>query len=65
MRELLKEDSEYYVPAIIDHLSTERVMTSELIEGVTNSHAFFLLKQWSPLSFISQDTIDYISEHYS
>lgn len=34
MRKLLLNDQDYFVPNVIDHLSTERIMTSELIEGV-------------------------------
>lgn len=34
MRKFLENYEEYYVPKIIENLSTERIMTSELIEGV-------------------------------
>lgn len=34
MYNYLKDDEDYFIPKIIENLSTERIMISELIEGV-------------------------------
>lgn len=32
-RELLKDDSSFYVPEVVDNLSTKRVLTTEFVDG--------------------------------
>ncbi|KAI0983975.1 hypothetical protein GJ496_008827 [Pomphorhynchus laevis] len=41
-RSLLMDDTTYYVPSVINNLSTERVLTSEMVHGVTLEQAINL-----------------------
>ncbi len=43
MRKLLENDNRYYIPKIIKELCTERIFTSEYIEGVLY---IFILKKF-------------------
>ena len=43
MYNFLKGDSDYYIPQIVTSLSTQRILTSELIEGVfKKKNTFFV-----------------------